>query len=325
MKYKFSIIVPFQVSSPSLIKLMNSLDTQYFKDFELILIPDNKFYIDLSNFSFPVNVIYNDSLPSKKRNLAAKISKGEYLVFIDDDAFPEKLWLYNANQILNKNKYISIGGPGIAPTKLNFFQKSVIFFLTNRFLNLYGNRYSSNFKKKKVTDWPSVNLFVKKTIFSKIGGFDINFWPGEDSILCNEINKYGEIIYEPSLIVYHSPRENLFKFSKQIYRYGFHRAILMKDRKINLNIGPFLPLLNFFVMIVLSILSYLISMKIILIYFFMAVIYIFISVIFTSFIEKIKIRYSFMVIPILILTHLFYSLGLLSGLLKKHTISNKGR
>ena len=38
-------------------------------------------------------------------------------------------------------------------------------------------------KKRFVIDYPSMNFFIRKTTFEKVGGFNSDYWPGEDSKL----------------------------------------------------------------------------------------------------------------------------------------------
>ena len=54
---------------------------------------------------------------------------------------------------------------------------------------------------KFVSDYPTVNLFVRKKIFLKVGGFVEDFWPGEDTKFCLDLVKlYGNCIL---LLQYH--------------------------------------------------------------------------------------------------------------------------
>jgi len=91
-------------------------------------------------------------------------------------------------------------------------------------------RYVPVGEKRLVDDWPSVNLSMRKSTFQEIGGFDCNFWPGEDTKLCLDIVKKlkGKILYDPSLIVHHHRREGLWRHMKQVAGYGLHRGFFAK-------------------------------------------------------------------------------------------------
>ncbi len=91
------------------------------------------------------------------------------------------------------------------------------------------DRYLSIGSVKEVEDWPTVNLLVRKDVFEKVGGFDNTYWPGEDTKLCLDILHAGyKIIYEPKAIVYHHRRSDLLKHFKQIGNYALHRGHFAK-------------------------------------------------------------------------------------------------
>jgi len=85
-------------------------------------------------------------------------------------------------------------------------------------------------KKQSVDDYPSMNLAVRKTDFKRVGGYDSNFWPGEDTKLCldltHKLNK--KIIYEPKSLVYHHRRPILLPHLKQNGNYGLHRGFFAR-------------------------------------------------------------------------------------------------
>ena len=62
----FSIIIPVKKPTPYLLEAQKKLKKQTYKNFELLIITDK---------------ISHTSNPAVKRNLAAKIAKGEYLAF----------------------------------------------------------------------------------------------------------------------------------------------------------------------------------------------------------------------------------------------------
>jgi cellulose synthase/poly-beta-1,6-N-acetylglucosamine synthase-like glycosyltransferase len=88
-----------------------------------------------------------------------------------------------------------------------------------------GYRYFPDIKRL-VKDYPSVNLFVKRDAFFSVGGFPIEFWPGEDTKLCLDLfEKFGSgLLYDPNIVVFHHRRELFIPFLKQISRYGQHRG-----------------------------------------------------------------------------------------------------
>jgi len=71
---------------------------------------------------------------------------------------------------------------------------------------------------------------VKTEAFLRVGGFDINFWPGEDTKLCLDLVNScdGDFVYHPLPVVYHHRRELFYPHLKQISRYGRHRGLFAR-------------------------------------------------------------------------------------------------
>ena len=88
-KIDFSIIIPIRTPNAYLKETLLYLKKQTQKNFEVLVITDK---------------ISKTPNPAQKRNLGAKMAKGKYLAFLDDDSYPEKNWLKNAQKYLEKNK-----------------------------------------------------------------------------------------------------------------------------------------------------------------------------------------------------------------------------
>jgi len=124
----------------------------------------------------------------------------------------------------------AVGGPAITPRHDSFLQKVSGAVFLGALSGGSPERYVPIGKKHLVDDWPSVNLSMRKAAFAEIGGFDCEFWPGEDTKLCLDIVKKikGKILYDPALIVYHHRREGLWRHMKQVAGYGLHRGFFAK-------------------------------------------------------------------------------------------------
>jgi cellulose synthase/poly-beta-1,6-N-acetylglucosamine synthase-like glycosyltransferase len=234
-KIEFSIIIPIRVENDYLRETLSYLKKQTYKNFETLVITDK---------------ISKNSNPAFKRNLGAKMAKGNYLAFLDDDSYPHKNWLKNAKKQFEKQKNITaICGPCLTPPKDNIYQQAsgLVWgsFLGSGGAGTYRNKVA---KARFVDDFPSVNLIVNKEDFFKVKGFDTHHWPGEDTILClNLIKKINKkIYYHPSVKVYHHRREVIKKHLQQITRYALHRGLFARIYPENSRkIGYFLPSLFF--------------------------------------------------------------------------------
>jgi hypothetical protein len=64
----------------------------------------------------------------------------------------------------------------------------------------------------------------------EIGGYRIDFWPGEDTLLCEAVvlGAHKRIVYDPWVLVYHHRRALFAAHLRQLGRYGFHRGYFVK-------------------------------------------------------------------------------------------------
>ena len=227
----FSIIIPFKSWSEELDECLTHIQKLSYSMFEVILLPDEE--VGSPNLGFAIDIIPTGPIsPAQKRDIGAKKAGGLYLAFIDDDAYPQSDWLDVANQILISHSDVgAIGGPGITPKNDPFWARVSGAFFLSVTSGGFPERYVSCPPCKSVDDWPSVNLIVRKSVYELIGGFDSNYWPGEDTLFCLKIIKQAElkILYVPNLVVWHHKRPGLMKHLRQVGNYGKHRGYFVKN------------------------------------------------------------------------------------------------
>jgi len=245
-----SVIVPVKKHTYYLLfENIPAFEKQTYKNFELIILPNEHVQYDLvllKKYKW-LNIIPTGKVtrPAEKRNIGVKEAKGNIIAFIDDDAYPKSDWLEQIVKSFNK-KIIAVCGPGLIPDNTNNWEKIFDQVITSW---LGSGGYSYRFiseKERFVDDYPSMNFLIKKKIFLKLGGFKGNYWPGEDSKLCEEIvyQEKGKILYNPKLIVYHHRRNSLRGFLEQHANYGFHRgAFFAHGDKNSQRITYFIPTL----------------------------------------------------------------------------------
>lgn len=226
-----SVVIPVkQLSYYLLHENLPEMAKQSYKEFEVIVLPNEQGQYDLHLLKtykwlriIPTGKI---TRPAEKRDIGVKNAKGEIIAFIDDDAYPRPDWLDEAVKLFNKKKATVICGPGILPAKTNIWEKIFDEVLKNRVgSGGYEYRFVAR-AARPVDDYPSMNFFIRKKIFQKLGGFNSDYWPGEDSKLCNDIleKEKGTIYYTPGVLVYHHRRSGLKGYLKQHSNYGFHRG-----------------------------------------------------------------------------------------------------
>ena len=244
----FSIIIPFKTWSGDLNECLDHIRQLTFKGFEVILLPDDPVTVPEAFANLPLLVLPTGEVnPAIKRDLGAQKAKGEFLAFIDDDAYPQSDWLDVANNAFRaRNAVGAIGGPAITPQSDPFWARvSGAVFLSPA---SGGNpeRYIPCPPSHTVDDWPSVNLIVRKELFWQVGGFDSQYWPGEDTLFCMKLVEITgtRIDYIPNLIVWHHRRAGLPKHLRQVGNYGLHRGFFAKRYpKTSCRLKYFIPAL----------------------------------------------------------------------------------
>jgi cellulose synthase/poly-beta-1,6-N-acetylglucosamine synthase-like glycosyltransferase len=230
MSIQVSIIIPFQKGNEYLVETLHHIRLLDYKDIEVILLPDepltDKFCKDHCVGVTVVVIPTGHVSPAIKRDMGAERSKGEFLAFIDDDAYPQPNWLSVALPLFSDPNVCGAGGPQLTPPNDTFWQKvSGAVFLSGLNGTLV-NRYYPGKCVAETDDWPSVNLLVRKSDFLAVGGFDSAYWPGEDTKLCLDLTKQlkKRILYSPEMLVFHHRRAGFLKHLKQTGNYGLHRG-----------------------------------------------------------------------------------------------------
>lgn len=331
-----SVIVPAKTLTDYLIKEnLPALDKQTYKPFEAIILPDEKSGLDRElqgKYSW-LKIIPTGKItrPAEKRDIGVKNARGKIIAFIDDDAYPAPVWLEKAMDLFDKNQVAAVCGPGILPAKTNLTEKICDAVFKSR---LGSGGYSYRFAPKKeryVDDYPSMNFLIKKDVFDKLGGFNNNYWPGEDSKLCEDLvyKEKGKILYHPDLVVYHHRRNDFFAYLKQHGNYGYHRGAFFahgdkNSRRLSYLIPSifvlyliFLILISLFLPLIAQLLNYFIIPLLI---YWIGTVFLF----FSSFFATHSLLISLLAPPVLILTHLVYGLmfvkGYFIGIIKKEKI-----
>ena len=222
---RFSIIIPVKEINDYVRETVPYIQALDSDNWELIIIPNGP---DHNEWELDQRISLNSSGrvgPADKRDQAAQIAKGEILVFLDDDSYPQSDLLSIATKYFDDESVSAIGGPAITPESDSYWQKVSGAVFLSRLTGGNPERYIPVGKEREVDDWPSVNFMVRKSDFIEVGGFDSPYWPGEDTHLCLKlIQKTKKIMYAPELIVWHHRRAGFLRHMKQVGAYGLHRG-----------------------------------------------------------------------------------------------------
>ena len=254
-----SVVVCTYNLRPSLAKLLESLNHQTYKNFELILVDngpfgENKKHIDslCSHYHYPIKIISlnQNSGPGVGRNFGVKHASYNAIAFTDDDCIPDANWLeVIKREIIESRKQIIAGNiyskiPPLPPFIHAFFISNKVFI--------------------------TANAAFSKLWFEQIGGFDeyLNDWAEDFEIA--EKSKLNGIDFDfiEDLHVNHPPVLKKYKITDHLMSYRFlkkyfyiikykkyqykHYLLLQTTKKALLKIWLFiffslLPLPHFFI------------------------------------------------------------------------------
>ena len=254
MTKKINIIIPSITISNELIRCLRGIDQLIYKNFivTIAIDYDNKKKIPKFNFMLK-KIITGKVFMSRKRNLAAKKFKTEFIAFIDSDCYPCKNWLNNSIKYLLDKKIHVVGGPNI-PFKNQSYSEKISSYCKRSFF-VSGHLSYRKFKspKKYCKDYlESCNLIMRRKLFLNINGMNERIYIGEDRELFKRLKnkvKNFKALFSPNIFVYHKQR-SIFKFLLQRLSYG---TIWIKYITFSEGLKGFIPgipLASFFIFLI---------------------------------------------------------------------------
>lgn len=192
-----SIIIPTLNEEKNLPNLLESIKSQEFNDYEVI-VSDAKSIDKTKEIALKSNCLFISSEikhPSHQRNQGAKLAKGEILLFLDaDSTIPENF----LNIVMNDFKERNLVGAGLY---LKFNSKKKIYLLYNKVYNFFC--YISQFFKPLAV---GAAIISQKEAHFKMDGFDETILVGEDHDYVRRIKKLGKFRMIKNIFFYYSPR-----------------------------------------------------------------------------------------------------------------------
>ena len=242
---KYSIIVPVYNRPDEVDELLESLEGQSLKDFEVVIVEDgsDKPCKDVCDrHAAKLNIRYfmkQNSGPGQSRNYGAERAGGEYLIVLDSDVVLPEGYLAAVDKELHDAPADAFGGPDKAHPSFTDTQKAISYSMTS-FFTTGGIRGG---KKKLDKFYPrSFNMGIRRETYMSLGGFSkMRF--GEDIDFSIRIFKAGcRCRLFPEAWVWHKRRTDFRKFWRQVYNSGIARINLYKKYPESLKIVHLLPM-----------------------------------------------------------------------------------
>ncbi|MCL6557240.1 MAG: mycofactocin biosynthesis glycosyltransferase MftF [Firmicutes bacterium] len=192
---------------------------------------------------------------SRCRNIGAREATGEIIAFLDSDCTVTPGWL---KQIVPFFAFPGIGAVGgfvgsyYKASRLDRYEKAFSSLNMGNHI-LFEANPESNFYV------PSCNLFVRRDVFLKTGGFKEGMHVGEDVDFCWRMRNAGYyLLYVPAGAVAHKHRNTLPKMLKRRMEYGISEADLYlhhveKKKQFPIPVYAGLSFIVFFLAIILRV------------------------------------------------------------------------
>jgi glycosyltransferase involved in cell wall biosynthesis len=234
----YSVIIITHGREDLLLKCLESLN-QFSGEWELILIENGQKLSSLAtnlaqSLTPHLKLLYLDekTTPGRARNKALDFASGDWIFFIDDDAYILDGYFKIINPYLASSNYDVIGGPDVPARGMSNFSMALALTLSSPFCTGFTHvrHQPTGTKPINATEihLSSCNLWVRRYSIGDIR-FPENFNRAEETAFLTELKKINRVmIYEPKLRVGHFRRKGFKELIYPTYFAGHYRSILMK-------------------------------------------------------------------------------------------------
>ncbi len=197
----FSVIIPLHNKSNYIKKCVQSVFNQTYRDYEVIIVDDGSTDDSLQiiqriyrSYEKNLSIIVQNNLGvSSARNNGVKISKNDYLAFLDADDWWDEHFLERMKILIEKCPEASLFGCNyyyVKNGKNRLDNKGLSKNFTMNYID-YISLYSSRF----IVPFNCSFVIIRKDIFNSAGGFNPNLHFGEDFDLWLKIALKYKVAY----------------------------------------------------------------------------------------------------------------------------------
>lgn len=162
------------------------------------------------------------------RNNGVKASKGEIILFLDDDGIIESDFLKKVDSFFKRYPQVDIlGGPQITPNTDKTFARVSGYAMSTK---LGAGGASKRYKRNNLTLDADSNyisgalMICKRKVFKKLE-FNRNIYPGDDTNFIESAKNKGFVVaFDPDIFIYHRRRADLKGYIKQVGTFAYTRS-----------------------------------------------------------------------------------------------------
>ncbi len=212
-------------------KCLKSLMNINYSNFQVILVDNNsedgsvefvrKLYPTITIKKLEKNFGF-----AKPNNIGARISKGNYLLFLNNDTDPDPNFVKELVDTIKKNSEIAI-------CQSLLLKPDGSIDSGGDYVDKYGRAYSMHTapnKIKPILSARGASMLIKKDVFWELGGFDENFVTSFEDVDIGWrawIMGYKAVIV-PKSIVYHFSGKTIEKLKKDIQFHGAKNSLVLR-------------------------------------------------------------------------------------------------
>jgi len=200
--------------------------------------------MDQHPFIRHLDVRFDTGDASRKRNAGCQSTTAPILAFLDDDVHVPPDWLDQMLRCFEQPEVGLVSGPSLVPDDISRFARLAGLALSSRAAGYVSERYVKGGQEPRYIKWSGIigcNMLFRRTIFEELGGFDPEFYPGEEMRASFLVSRLGhKLMFNPGAPVYHYPKQTFKGFWRQIYRYGATRIRLIRSG-VEIEPGPLVP------------------------------------------------------------------------------------
>ncbi len=154
------------------------------------------------------------------RNTGLRAATGEFVAYLDDDAWPDPHWLRYLIETLRTTDHAGAGGPNVPPPGDGPIADCVA--------NAPGGPVHVLLSDQVAEHIPGCNMAFRKRCLEAIGGFDVQFrTAGDDVDVCWRLQEKGWTLgFHPAALVWHHRRTSVRAYWRQQRDYGKAEALL---------------------------------------------------------------------------------------------------